>query len=141
MAALIAAHRKTLRRPPQRVLVADEDPLVLDQLRMCVEAAAPDADVVMVTDGDQVLEEAQRQPLGLIIMDLALPRLNGVEVCATLRGGEATGDVPIVVLSQRSTRGDRALLRQLGVRAVVQKSLGLDGLTSIVRAVISERPL
>jgi len=49
--------------------------------------------------------------------------------------------VPIVVLSQRSTRGDRALLRQLGVRAVVQKSLGLDGLTSIVRAVISERPL
>jgi serine/threonine protein kinase len=141
MAALIAAHRKTLRRPPQRVLVADEDPLVLDQLRMCVEAAAPDAEVIMVTDGDQVLEEAQRGPLGLVIMDLGLPKLNGVEVCATLRGHDTTADLPVVVLSQRSTRGDRALLRQLGVRAVVQKSLGLDGLTSIVRAVISERPM
>jgi serine/threonine-protein kinase len=141
MAALIAAHRKTLRKTPQRVLVADEDPLVLDQLRMCVEAAAPDAEVVMVTDGEQVVQEAQRQTMGLIIMDLALPKLNGVEVCATLRGQESTADLPVVVLSTRSTRGDRALLRQLGVRAVVQKSLGLDGLTSIVRAVISERPV
>jgi serine/threonine protein kinase len=140
MAALIAAHRKTLRKAPQHVLVADEDPLVLDQLRMCVEAAAPDADVIMVTDGEQVLEEAQRQHLGLVIMDLALPKLNGVEVCATLRGQAATADLPVVVLSTRSTRGDRSLLRQLGVRAVVQKSLGLDGLTSIVRAVICERP-
>ncbi|HRI51025.1 MAG TPA: serine/threonine-protein kinase, partial [Pseudomonadota bacterium] len=141
MAALIAAHRKTLRKSPQRVLVADEDPLVLDQLRMCVEAAAPDAEVIMVTDGEQVVQEAQRQSLGLVIMDLALPKLNGVEVCATLRGQETTTDLPVVVLSTRSTRGDRALLRQLGVRAVVQKSLGLDGLTSIVRAVVSERPV
>jgi len=141
MAALIAAHRKTLRKSPQRVLVADEDPLVLDQLRMCVEAAAPDAEVIMVTDGEQVVQEAQRQSLGLVIMDLALPKLNGVEVCATLRGQETTSDLPVVVLSTRSTRGDRALLRQLGVRAVVQKSLGLDGLTSIVRAVVSERPV
>ncbi len=141
MASLIAAHRKTLRKAPQRVLVADEDPLVLDQLRMCVEAAAPDAEVIMVTDGEQVVQEAQRQSLGLIIMDLAMPKLNGVEVCATLRGQETTADLPVVVLSTRSTRGDRALLRQLGVRAVVQKSLGLDGLTSIVRAVISERPV
>ncbi|MFO0577226.1 MAG: serine/threonine-protein kinase [Polyangia bacterium] len=141
MAALIAAHRKTLRKAPQRVLVADEDPLVLDQLRMCVEAAAPDAEVIMCTDGEQVLEEARRQQIGLIIADLALPKLNGVEVGATLKGQPATADVPIVILSTRSTRGDRALLRQLGVRAVVQKSLGLDGLTSIVRAVVSERPL
>ena len=41
MAALIAAHRQTLRKAPQRVLVADEDPLVLDQLRSCVERRRP----------------------------------------------------------------------------------------------------
>ena len=87
------------------------------------------------------VEEARRQQIGLIIADLALPKLNGVEVCATLRGMPATQNLPVVVLSTRSSRGDRALLRQFGVRAVVQKSLGLDGLTSIVRAVINERPI
>ncbi len=141
MAALIGAHRQTLRKAPQRVLVADEDPLVLDQLRSCVEAAAPDAEVVMVSDGEQVVQEAEKLSVGLVIMDLSLPRLNAVEVCATLRGMPATQNLPVVVLSTRSSRGDRALLRQFGVRAVVQKSLGLDGLTSIVRAVINERPI
>ena len=140
MAALMGAHRRTLRKVPTRILVADENPDVVRQLRQCVEAVVPDAEVVTATDGEQVLQQAQKHPLALLIMDLSLPKLNGVEVCATLRGEEATADLPVVVTSARSTRGDRALLRSLGVRAVVQKPMEPDGLSSIVRAVISERP-
>ena len=140
LGALLAAHRKTLRREPTRVLVADENPEVLRQLRQCVEAAVPDAEVVTASDGEQVLIEAHRLPLALLIMDLSLPKLNGVEICATLRGDEATSEIPVVVMSSRSSRGDRTLLRSLGARAVVQKPMEADGISSIVKAVISERP-
>jgi serine/threonine-protein kinase len=140
LGALLAAHRRTLRREPTRVLLADENPEILRQLKQCVESVVPDAEVVTASDGEQVLAEAQRVPLALLIMDLSLPKMNGVEVCATLRGDEATADVPVVVMSARSSRGDRTLLRQLGVRAVVQKPMEPDGISSIVKAVISERP-
>ncbi|MCS6914754.1 MAG: serine/threonine-protein kinase [Myxococcales bacterium] len=138
LAALMAAHRRTLRREPTRVLVADENPEVVRQLRQCVEAAVPDVEVVTASDGEQVLQEAQRLLPSLLIMDLSLPKLNGVEVCATLRGAEHTSEIPVVVMSARSSRGDRTLLRQLGVRAVVPKPMEPDGLSSIVRAVIRE---
>jgi serine/threonine-protein kinase len=139
LAALLSAHRRTLRRDPARILVADENPEVIRQIQKCVEAVAPDAEVLTASDGEQVMEEAQRAQLSLLIMDLSLPKLNGVEVCAMLRGDESTAEVPVVVMSARSSRGDRTLLRQLGVRAVVQKPMEPDGISSIVRAVINER--
>jgi two-component system response regulator MprA len=85
-----------------RVLVVEDDEAIADVLRRSLRAEGHE--VRSAVDGVEALTEASQFVPDLVILDLGLPRLDGVEVCRRLR---AEGDVPILILTARTDTEDR----------------------------------
>ena len=80
---------------PQRILIVDDDPDIIESVRYALENNA--YQVLVARDGNQGLAMAEREDPDLIILDVMLPELDGFEVCRTLR---ARGDLtPILMLT------------------------------------------
>jgi two-component system, OmpR family, phosphate regulon response regulator PhoB len=63
-------------------------------------------DVIEAADGVAALHEARRHPPDLVILDVRMPRMSGLEVCRELRAGALTADVPIIMLTARARQQD-----------------------------------
>ena len=79
---------------PVKILIVDDEPPIIDMLSYNLKRA--NYEVVIARDGQQALELARREQPDLIVLDLMLPRLDGLEVCRTLRRER---DVPIIMLT------------------------------------------
>jgi DNA-binding response OmpR family regulator len=86
--------------------------------------------------GDQALKMATDLPPDLIILDLNLPVLNGLEVCRLLRSRPATARVPIIILTARTSEGDRVIGLDAGADDYVTKPFSLRELSARVRAAL-----
>jgi DNA-binding response OmpR family regulator len=86
--------------------------------------------------GDQALKMAADLPPDLIILDLNLPVLNGLEVCRLLRSRPATARVPIIMLTARTSEGDRVIGLDAGADDYVTKPFSLRELSARVRAAL-----
>ena len=71
-------------------------------------------ETVVAHDGLEGLRKAQTQPTDLVILDLMLPGLNGLDVCRELRAGEKTRDIPIVMLTAKAEETDQIVGFSLG---------------------------
>jgi two-component system, OmpR family, phosphate regulon response regulator PhoB len=80
-----------------------------------------DATVEIAGSGDQALKLASEQPPDLIILDLNLPVLGGLEVCRLLRTRPATAKTPIIMLTARATEGDRVVGLDAGADDYISK--------------------
>jgi len=109
---------------PFSVLIVDDDADMREALSLYVRAAAPDAEIETTGDGTQAVRAVRRRVPDLLLLDLDLPDINGVEVCMLLRGMQLGDGCLIVSVSGRATRADVELLQQLGVRSV-EKGPGL----------------
>ena len=87
-----------------RILVVDDEPSIVDVLSYNLEKAHYRVDVAH--DGPQALEIAKSQHPDLIVLDLMLPGLDGLEVCRQLR---KESDVPIIMLTARDEEIDRVV--------------------------------
>jgi serine/threonine protein kinase len=122
---------------PFSVLVVDDDPDMRDALSLYVHAAVPDADIETTGDGRQAVKSVRRRVPDLLLLDLDLPDINGIEVCMLLRGMQLGDGCMIVSISARATRADVELLQQLGVRSL-EKGPAL--MTELVTLVQGMRP-
>ncbi|MGZ4615161.1 MAG: response regulator [Actinomycetes bacterium] len=113
-----------------RVLVVDDEPQILRALR--INLRARQYDVLTASSGTEALELAARHPPDLVILDLGLPDIDGVEVIHGLRGWTA---VPIVVLSGRSDSADKVDALDAGADDYLTKPFGMDELLARMRAV------
>jgi two-component system KDP operon response regulator KdpE len=113
-----------------RVLVVDDEPQLLRALR--INLAARHYDVMTAEDGAGALEVAATHPPDLVVLDLGLPDLDGVEVIRRLREWTA---VPIIVLSGRVGSSDKVLALDAGADDYVTKPFSLDELFARIRAV------
>jgi two-component system KDP operon response regulator KdpE len=113
-----------------RVLVVDDEPQLLRALR--VNLAARQYEVAVAPDGGSALRQAAEWHPDLIILDLGLPDLDGVEVIQGLRGWTST---PIIVLSGRADSSDKVDALDAGADDYVTKPFGIDELMARVRAV------
>jgi two-component system KDP operon response regulator KdpE len=112
------------------VLVVDDEPQILRALR--VNLAARSYDVVTASTGRQALDAAARHHPDLILLDLGLPDMDGVEVVRGLRGWTS---VPIVILSGRSQSAAKVHALDAGADDYVTKPFNVDELLARVRAV------
>lgn len=119
-----------------RILVVDDDFAI--RTAVCAELGHEGFVVDGVEDGEAALEAALGAGYDLVVLDLGLPRLSGTEVCRRLR---AQSDVPILVLSARSTEADRVLGLELGADDYLTKPFSLLELVSRVRAILRRREL
>ena len=93
-------------------------------------------DVEVAGSGDQALKLATEQTPDLIMLDLNLPVLGGLEVCRLLRSRPATARVPIIMLTARTSEGDRVIGLDAGADDYVTKPFSLRELSARVRAVL-----
>jgi DNA-binding response OmpR family regulator len=89
--------------------------------------------VVQAGDGEEALERFEAQPVDLVVLDLMLPRLDGLEVCKRLR---ATSTVPIIMLTARDDELDKVLGLELGADDYITKPFSIREFRSRVRALL-----
>jgi two-component system KDP operon response regulator KdpE len=113
-----------------RVLVVDDEPQILRALRINLHARQ--FEVVTATGGQAALEAARADRPDLVILDLGLPDLDGVDVIRSLR--EWT-DVPVIVLSGRAGSSDKIVALNAGADDYVTKPFNIEELLARMRAV------
>lgn len=119
---------------PTEIMVAEDDPKLAEVLRRYLEREG--YRVVLVPDGRQAIDRARRHPPDLIILDLMLPRVDGWDVCRVLK---RESEVPILILTARSTQDDIVLGLDLGADDYVTKPFGPPELMARVRTVLRRR--
>ncbi|KOX05567.1 MULTISPECIES: response regulator [Micromonospora] len=113
-----------------RILVVDDEPQILRALRINLRARRYDVDVAGT--GAAALKAAATHPPDLVVLDLGLPDIDGVEVIRGLRGWTA---VPIIVLSGRAGSEDKVAALDAGADDYVTKPFGVEELLARIRAV------
>ena len=93
----------------KKILIADDE----QPLRLLVRATLEDEsgeeryEIIEAADGNEALEMARRERPELILLDIAMPGLTGLEVCKMLKGDPATSDLMIVMLTAKGQQSDR----------------------------------
>ena len=118
-----------------RVLLADDDPQILRALRILLGARG--YEVTTASDGRSAIEAASRTHPELVVLDLGLPGLSGVEVIQALRGWTT---VPILVVSGRSESWDKVEALDAGADDYVTKPFAADELLARIRALSRRTP-
>jgi two-component system, OmpR family, alkaline phosphatase synthesis response regulator PhoP len=114
-----------------RILVVDDDAKVVDSLRLYLEHAG--YEVAAAGDGQRAIDSARSFQPDLVVLDVMLPRGDGLLVCRTLR---AESEVPILFLTARATEEDRLEGLDLGADDYVTKPFSPRELVARVRAIL-----
>jgi two-component system, OmpR family, response regulator MprA len=118
-----------------RVLVVEDDAEIADVLRRFLRQEGHE--VRTAVDGEEALPAASEFVPDLVILDLGLPGLDGVEVCRQLRAG---GDVPILILTARTELDDRVEGLDSGADDYLMKPFERQELLARIRALLRRRP-
>jgi len=116
---------------PPRILIVDDEPSILATMAPLLRGRG--YDVSTATSGHAALDAMDRQPPHLVILDLGLPDLDGIEVTRRLREGRA---IPILVLSVRGAERDKVAALDAGADDYVTKPFGSAELLARVRAAL-----
>src|SRR5882724_13570032 len=117
------------------ILVVDDEP----QLRRVMLATLTDLGytVIDARSGEESLEKFHRETPELVLLDLNMPGIGGLETCRAIR---ETSDVPIVVLSVRDTERDKVQVLDAGADDYVTKPFGIQELLARIRAAMRRMP-
>lgn len=114
-----------------KILVVDDDPRLRELVSITLERAG--YQVVTARDGQMALTHAMREAPDLVVLDVGLPELDGLEVCRRLR---ARSDVPILFLTARDDEIDRVLGLELGADDYVTKPFSPRELVARIKAIL-----
>ncbi len=113
------------------ILLVDDDAAVRQVLSFPLERDG--YDVVQAADGEEALQRFGQSPVDLVVLDIMLPRLDGLEVCKQLR---AHSSVPIIMLTARDDELDKVLGLELGADDYITKPFSIREFRSRVRALL-----
>jgi DNA-binding response OmpR family regulator len=135
-AARAIEHGMTARASARTyVLVVDDEEDIAGLIKHTLEKGG-EIEVEVVTTGDAALKAVNERTPDLIVLDLNLPVLSGLEVCRILRSRTATARVPIIMLTARTSESDRVTGLDVGADDYMTKPFSLRELAARVRAVL-----
>jgi two-component system KDP operon response regulator KdpE len=114
-----------------RILVVDDEPAILATMAPLLRSQG--YEVVTALSGRAAIEAAERDHPDLVVLDLGLPDIEGVEVCRTIRRDQ---EVPIIVLSARGAERDKVAALDAGADDYVTKPFGTEELLARIRAAL-----
>jgi two-component system KDP operon response regulator KdpE len=114
-----------------RILVVDDEPQIRRLLARGLAGAG--FDVTAVASGEEALDQFAQRPSDLVILDLAMPGIGGLETCRRLRARAA---VPIIILSVQEREDDKIAALDLGADDYVTKPFGMGELLARIRAAL-----
>ncbi len=118
----------------RKILVVDDEAVLVETIAYNLEQAG--YAVVTAADGASALEAAQREKPDLIILDLMLPEMDGLEVCRQLRREGNTATTPIMMLTAKGEEIDKVVGLEVGADDYVTKPFGRRELLARVRALL-----
>jgi DNA-binding response OmpR family regulator len=121
------------------ILIVEDERDIAGLIKHTLERTG-DADADIVTTGDAALKTMTDRPPDLLILDLNLPVLSGVEICRIVRSRSDLKHVPIIMLTARTSEDDRVSGLELGADDYITKPFSLRELTARVRAVLRRQP-
>ena len=113
------------------ILIADDDPQLLRLLMRHFQLE--DFDVLVASDGEEALALIQTQKLDLVLLDVMMPKLDGLSVCQRVR---TFSSIPIILLTARGQEQDKVVGLDLGADDYLSKPFQLDELMARVRALL-----
>jgi two-component system phosphate regulon response regulator PhoB len=122
----------------ERILVVEDEKDVREMIRLNLKAAG--FDVVEAGNGAEALALAKNDPPKVIILDLMMPEMSGIEVCRALRRNPATSRIPVLMLTAKSTEEDKVVGFEVGADDYVTKPFSPRELVLRVRAVARRQP-
>jgi two-component system response regulator RegX3 len=123
----ISAERSSETTP--RILIVEDEPSLADSVRYNLEREG--YEVTIATDGRDAIDVFRRERPSLVILDLMLPEISGLDVCRTIRD---ESDVPIIMVTAKDSEADKVTGLELGADDYVTKPFSVRELISRVRA-------
>ena len=117
-----------------QILIADDDERIAASVRRALIYEG--YDVTVASDGSEALAAARERPFDLVVLDVMMPEVDGVEVCRRLR---AAGDVPVLMLTAKDTVEDRVLGLDAGADDYLVKPFAYEELLARVRSLLRRR--
>lgn len=118
----------------RKILVVDDESVLVEAIAYNLEQAG--YQVVTAADGISALEVARREAPDLIILDVMLPEMDGLEVCRQLRREESTSKTPVMMLTAKGDEIDKVVGLEVGADDYVTKPFGRHELLARVRALL-----
>jgi DNA-binding response OmpR family regulator len=116
------------------ILIVEDDRDIAELVRHYLVRANYTAETV--SSGSEALERIRRRPPDLLVLDLMLPGVHGLEVCRTLRAAAGTADLPIIIVTARAEEADRIAGLELGADDYVTKPFSPKELVARVAALL-----
>jgi DNA-binding response OmpR family regulator len=139
MHSLGSALNMTTAKAPVRavplVLIADDDEDILTLVALRFRRSG--LEVILARDGEEALELIQTRAPDAAVLDIAMPKLTGLEVLRRLRDSEATKSLPIVLLTARAAEKDVELGLEAGADEYITKPFSPQDLYTCVQSVLS----
>jgi len=122
---------------PKKILVVDDEPDAVDLVQFNLKGAG--YEVVTAGDGAEALKMARKFAPDLVLLDVMLPEIDGLDVCKMLRRDPATAGVPIIMLTAKAAEIDRVLGLELGADDYVTKPFSPRELMLRVKNLLQRR--
>jgi DNA-binding response OmpR family regulator len=127
-------------RRTHHVLVADDEPHIGRIIKMKLEQGP--FRVSVAEDGEQALEQIRAAPdLAVVVLDLMMPGIGGMDVLEKLRGEEATKDLPTIVLTAAGEEEQQLRAQKLGANEFLTKPFSPKKLYALIAQIVGEDPL
>ncbi|MBI1223682.1 MAG: response regulator [Bacteroidetes bacterium] len=123
--------------PSKKVLVVEDDPDIVNLLSIHLHDL--NCEIATANDGNTGLDLALKGPLDLIVLDLMLPGIDGLEVCRRLRAKEVT--TPVLMLTAKSEEIDKVLGLEMGADDYLTKPFGVREFIARVKAIFRRQEL
>ena len=121
--------------PKHHILIVEDERDIAGLIKHTLERS-PDTDADVAWSGDAALKAMTERPPDLLILDLNLPVVNGMEICRIVKSRSDLRHVPVIMLTARTSEDDRVSGLELGADDYITKPFSLRELTARVRAVL-----
>jgi DNA-binding response OmpR family regulator len=115
----------------KKILAAEDSPTILEMMKQSLEEAG--FFVITAADGQDALDKARTQKPDLIVLDLMLPKIDGYKVCRMLKFDEKYKNIPIVILTARSSDADKKLASEVRADAYMVKPFEPEALLTKIK--------
>lgn len=117
-----------------KILVVDDEPFIVELVKFNLESAG--YEVITASDGHEALKLIEKDHPDLIILDIMLPGIDGMEICRALRFKMQTKDIPVILLTAKTGEIDKVLGLEMGADDYITKPFSPRELVARVKAVL-----
>ena len=117
-----------------RIIVCDDEPHIVEGLRHLLRST--EREIVVSHSGPEALRHIRERKPDLLIIDIMMPEMSGLEVISALRAASATEDLPIIILTAKGQAQDAAMAQEMWGATVVAKPFAPRQLRELVAATL-----